>query len=438
MKRIFALFLTLALLLAGCKTADNPPAPTADPGSLSTDGLLEQLLAAVPEGREITGPISPEEAAASIVLYGIDPALVDGCTVARLGGARVFELAVIDLNTPSSEAEAALLAYLRQRQGDFTGYAPEQAALAARGRLFAVEGGCRLVLAITDGVNQIPEALAALGYTQADTVTEARPHPPEPTPSTEPEPVRTPTPTPTPTPAPEPEPTPEPEPEPTPEPDPEPEPTPEPEPEPSPALQLPWFYQAYIPPYTDDMSIYDTSAILKAWRNGSPGGLGRKDREVYIACCQVIESRIMDGMSDYEKEWAIYSWLVNSVKYDYTHQDPSKTTPKDSYRPYGALVLGKAICLGYATTFQLLMDMLDIECITVVGAAFDSSGDHAWNMVKLNGQWYCVDATWDLGRGSSVSRCSYFNVTSDHMAKSDHQWDYENVPMATATDGGKS
>ena len=93
------------------------------------------------------------------------------------------------------------------------------------------------------------------------------------------------------------------------------------------------------------------------------------------------------------------------------------------------------MCLGFASTFQLLMDMAGVECLTVVGAAFDSREDHAWNMVRLDGEWYCVDATWDTGVPEGY--WSYFNVTSDYMAATDHQWDYASVPEATANDGGR-
>lgn len=243
-------------------------------------------------------------------------------------------------------------------------------------------------------------------------------------------------PSPEPSVTPTPEPTPEPTQDPTPEPTPEPtlEPTPEPTPEPTFTLPIGW--KPFTPPNEYDMSIYDTSAILAAWEVGSPEGLGRRDKWMYERCVELIGQLISEDMSDYEKEWAIYRWLIREVNYDWRQNDPTQTAPRTSFQPYGALINDTAVCLGYATTFQLFMDLLGIECMTVVGAAFDSSGDHAWNMVKLNGEWYCVDATWDLGH-KTPERCKYFNVTSDHMAKTDHQWDYENTPMATATDGGK-
>lgn len=199
---------------------------------------------------------------------------------------------------------------------------------------------------------------------------------------------------------------------------------------------------AFTQPNKDDMSLYDTSAIRTAWEKDDPSELSKEDRKIYDAAKKVLKKAVKDNMSDYEKEFAIYSWVINNVDYDWTHQDHRKETPRESFTPYGGLVNHTAVCLGYATTFQLLCDLAGVECITVPGAAFASQEDHGWNMVRLNGEWYCVDATWDanareragLGRPEDWS---YFNVTSQDMVDSDHQWDYANTPEATATDRGQ-
>lgn len=199
----------------------------------------------------------------------------------------------------------------------------------------------------------------------------------------------------------------------------------------------------FTQPNKDDMSIYDTSAILAAWEKGDPAGLSKYDRDIYAQAEKVLGQVLENGMSDYEKELAVYNWAVNNVDYDWTHQDRMEETPRESFTPYGGLVNHTAVCLGYATTFQLLMDMAGVECITVAGAAFSSQEDHGWNMVRLNGEWYCVDVTWDAntreqgGRGRQED-WSFFNVTSDYMADFDHQWDYANTPEATAQDGGRA
>ena len=195
----------------------------------------------------------------------------------------------------------------------------------------------------------------------------------------------------------------------------------------------------YTAPGKEDMTVYDTSAILAAWKKGDPSSLSDYDRAIYDAAEKVLAETLTDGMSDYEKEYALYLWVITTVEYDDDHYDPLAEVRRDSYGPYGGLVEHRGICLGYASTFQLLMDMAGVECITVVGAAGNSQDEHAWNQVCLNGEWYCVDPTWDMSYYPVEGHLCWFNLTSDYFAteKPNHQWDYDSVPEATATDGGK-
>lgn len=111
-------------------------------------------------------------------------------------------------------------------------------------------------------------------------------------------------------------------------------------------------------------------------------------------------------------------------------------TPNND-NPYGFLVGKKGICLGYATTFQLFMDLLNIECITVSGTAYDNASAHAWSQVCLDGEWYCVDVTWDdpttSGTVSAQTAHRYFNVTSEYMRSTRHYWDEGSIPDASGT-----
>ena len=56
------------------------------------------------------------------------------------------------------------------------------------------------------------------------------------------------------------------------------------------------------------------------------------------------------------------------------------------------------------------------------------------HQVYLDGDWYCVDVTWDdpTGAARNGRHHRYFNVTSAYLRETDHQWDYRNVPEATA------
>lgn len=187
-----------------------------------------------------------------------------------------------------------------------------------------------------------------------------------------------------------------------------------------------------------DMSLYDSSNILAAWKAGDPSSLSEEDQAIYRKATAVLDNVLQDGMSDYEKEVAVYDWMMRNISYDWSHADVLAQTDRASYTPYGGLVDGLASCLGVSTTFQLLMDMAGVECITVTGAAHSSAEDHAWNMVRLNGAWYCIDATWDINNWEVGGRAwRYFNVTSSYMARTNHQWDYSAVPEAVMEDHGQ-
>lgn len=307
-----------------------------------------------------------------------------------------------------------LEAYRQSRQGDFFGYAPEEAerldkaAVLTAGRFAAL-----LVCEDMDAARSAFEAALAGEPVFAPVHTQTPD--PTPSPSEPPEPTRT-----------------------LPEPASPPSPSPDPEPTPAgvlnPDLDVSGFVP-YVQPNASVMELYDTSAIQRAWESGDDSGLSDKDREILERCREVLGEVLTEGMSAYEIELAVHDWLVEWGSYDRTVYDNPNHSGRTGYRdPWGMLVGGYGNCLGYSSTFQLLMDLSGVECITVVGAAFGSREDHAWNMVKLDGEWYCVDVTWDdpTGAARNGRHHRYFNVTSAYLRETDHQWDYRNVPEATA------
>lgn len=337
------------------------------------------MLAASAESGEETEIFTEADIELYTELYGLEAYPVLRCAVARMGGPRVFELAVIRLASPSPGSDEALAEYVTQRWADFSGYSPAEAAIAQRGLVLCDSSGTWLALIISAD----PEPVAAAFRSCFDgSISQMGPADPD-----------------------------------------------------SSAPYVPEGRLPYVDPNIDDMTIYDTGAILAAWESGDRSGLSPYDRTILERAEKIIGSIISEDMTPLEKETAVYRWITGHISYDYDHYDPKADLSPDSSTPYNPLVEGKGICLGFSVTFQLFMDLLDIPCITVIGAAFSSMEDHAWNMVNLNGEWYCVDSTWDTGTGRN--NWLYFNVTSDKMASTNHQWDYESVPEATATDGGK-
>ena len=74
----------------------------------------------------------------------------------------------------------------------------------------------------------------------------------------------------------------------------------------------------------------------------------------------------------------------------------------------GAIVNKEAVCDGIADAYKYICNCCNLECVIVDGYIGDLSENkyHAWNLVKVNDEWYMVDATWNLGDDSS----SYFMV----------------------------
>ena len=144
---------------------------------------------------------------------------------------------------------------------------------------------------------------------------------------------------------------------------------------------------------------------------------------------KVLASINKPGLSDLDKVKAVNDYLVLNTAYDYANQQ-KKTIPADSYTAHGALVGGIAVCDGYTKAAQLLLNRLGIENHYVVGNIAD--GLHSWNQVKLNGQYYFMDVTWNdpvPNKPGTVSY-EYFLVTSDQLRK-DHSWVEKNWAVAT-------
>ena len=218
----------------------------------------------------------------------------------------------------------------------------------------------------------------------------------------------------------------------------------------------------------DEYKIESTLPISDAYKSGDDSKLDDRQKEVLKAASKVIDEVITDGMSDYEKECAIYEWIVKNVPFDNgmtTLIDPSLTQPgsdgqpadsettvtkegdgqsadsstvatetsdtgsgdADAGTPYGALIKHRAVCAGYATTFRMFMQMLDIECMVV----HSTDLVHSWDLVKIDDHWYHVDIYSDV----DSALYGNFNLNDDMMMQ---DWDREFFPAADSLEANKA
>ncbi len=147
---------------------------------------------------------------------------------------------------------------------------------------------------------------------------------------------------------------------------------------------------------------------------------------------QIISTVIIPGMSDFEKILEIHDYIVENASYD-TDIHLVGEVPPESHSAYGVLIRGTGVCESYAKALKLLLDRLNMESILVSGIADGEA--HAWNMVKIGGDYYHVDTTWNdpvMKDGTDVLRHDYFNITDAEISAT-HTWDRHAYPACTAT-----
>ena len=172
-----------------------------------------------------------------------------------------------------------------------------------------------------------------------------------------------------------------------------------------------------------EYTIRPTTAISEAYRTGDDSKLSDKEKETLAMASAILDEICTDGMSDYEKERAVYDWMVQNLAYDEGALVVIPTSGSDSDNPYGVLKYHNAVCVGYATTFRLFMQMLDIPCMVV----HNNDLYHSWDLVQLDGHWYHVDIYADVGETGYAN----FNLP-DAIRLQQQTWDTSFFPAADA------
>jgi transglutaminase/protease-like cytokinesis protein 3 len=152
-----------------------------------------------------------------------------------------------------------------------------------------------------------------------------------------------------------------------------------------------------------------------------------------------LTQQITEGKAtDSAKIEAIYDWLTHNVSYDDAHRRQREGDTVLRQEPYNVIVLKKAVCMGFAKTLCEMCRLSGIKAYLIEGWVKNSSGQveregHAWNAVKLNDNWYLLDATWDAGN-KVINLKKYFlkdpSVFIENHLPHDPMWQLLNPPIA--------
>lgn len=132
----------------------------------------------------------------------------------------------------------------------------------------------------------------------------------------------------------------------------------------------------------------------------------------------LIHNVALDSYSDLQKLFAVYDQVTALA--DYT-DDISNDA---SHIPYSILMEGKGICGGFASLSYDLLNRAGVE------TAYVSNEPHAWNLVRIDGQWYHSDMTWGAGSyGSPVNAINTILMDEDQRDRSLENSGYGGFPI---------
>lgn len=157
-----------------------------------------------------------------------------------------------------------------------------------------------------------------------------------------------------------------------------------------------------------------------------------EQKEKLDAVCNDFLATLPDYDDEFRTELEIHDFIVEKCRYRMEQGEFVYSSA------YGAIVNGEAACEGYSKAAKLLLDKVGIENAVVSGISDnneDPEGPHMWNVVKINGDFYYLDCTWDdpvSKSGEEMLMYSYFNLNNEMIAATHRDFSIDFDCNATA------
>jgi hypothetical protein len=167
-------------------------------------------------------------------------------------------------------------------------------------------------------------------------------------------------------------------------------------------------------------------AYWDSFANLSEEQLGQQVQEVQAAADNIRDKIASQTNVPWKQLLLLHDELVRTIEYE-TSQD------QQFNNAYSALIGRKTLCQGYAQSFQMIAQSLGFKVKMVMGES-DGVG-HAWNIVRLDGQYYHIDVTFDdpVPDGGSAKPIQHVHfLRSDARLAGSYTWERADYPKCPA------
>lgn len=152
-------------------------------------------------------------------------------------------------------------------------------------------------------------------------------------------------------------------------------------------------------------------------------------KPAFDAAVQRVLGGFNSSMNDVEKMLYLHDYITLTNAYDplAVSSDTITSVPDESFSAYGCLVKGVSVCQGISDAFKIIANKLGYECDVIISMSMQ----HAWNMVKIGGNYYHIDITWEEASSYNDSALvdlagyvshSYFLLSDVEIAKDHSGW----------------
>ncbi len=152
-----------------------------------------------------------------------------------------------------------------------------------------------------------------------------------------------------------------------------------------------------------------------------------------------INAKIAAANTEFEKALIIYEFIIKNAEYETTALKSTSSYYNYAYGMEGVILKRRAVCSGYAKTYQYFANKHNIWCTFVTGQTKRES--HAWNLIKLYGKYYYIDATWgdpiflnNANKDPDYISYDYFCITTESLCESHRPIFDDKMPVCTATE----